>query len=134
MKVGVIGVGAIGSTIARRLAARGHEVDASDVDALAVEATRRNVPAARVHLADGIPPGAWDAIVTNPPLHRGAERDQAWVRSLVRRAPEHLRPKGMLVLVTRATLPVADWAESARAARLATDGRASVWSITSRGA
>ena len=118
--------------LARALAARGHEVHASDVDALAVEATRRNVPSATVHLADGLPPGSWDAIVTNPPLHRGADRDHAWVRSLLRRAPDHLRPNGSLVMVTRATLPIPEWALPGRSVRLASDGRATVWSITTR--
>ena len=116
--------------VAFALAAGGHEVDASDVDALAVEATRRNVPSATVHLADGLPRGAWDAIVTNPPLHRGGDRDAGWVRGLLRSAAEHVRPEGVLVIVTRATIPIAEWASPARAARLASDGRATVWSVT----
>jgi 16S rRNA (guanine1207-N2)-methyltransferase len=119
--------------VARLLAKRGHEVDAIDVDALAVEATRRNVPSATVHLADGVPRGRWDAIVTNPPLHRGGARDPEWVPRLLARAADHLRRDGSLVLVTRATLPVREWARGGRVERLATDGKASVWSITSRG-
>ncbi len=118
--------------VARALVARGHAVDASDVDALAVEATRRNVPQATGHLVDGIPRGAWDAIVTNPPLHRGGDRDPGWVQTLLRRAPDHLRPSGVLILVTRATLPIEEWALPGRAARVATDGRSAVWSVTTR--
>ena len=118
--------------VSHALAARGHVVDASDVDALALEATRRNVPSATTHLADGIPRGTWDAIVSNPPLHRGGDRDPDWIQALLRSAPDHLRPKGVVVLVTRATLPVAEWASRGHAERLASDGRASVWSITNR--
>jgi 16S rRNA (guanine1207-N2)-methyltransferase len=118
--------------VARALVARGHRVDASDVDALAVEATRRNAPSATVHLADGIPAGTWDAIVTNPPLHRGADRDPSWITRLLATAPDHLRPGGGLVLVTRASIPVPALAVRQRSARLATDGRATVWRITTR--
>jgi 16S rRNA (guanine1207-N2)-methyltransferase len=103
------GIGIVG--LAARQRAPGVEVDAVDVDALAVEAARANLPGATVRLGDG-----WSAlaggeryslIVSNPPLHRGKAQDFEVLRELCDQAPRRLRRGGSLLLVTRRALPVA---------------------------
>ncbi|MCB9526201.1 MAG: methyltransferase [Myxococcales bacterium] len=84
-------------------------VHALDADALAVAATRRNVPDAQVALGDG-----WravgdlrvDRVVSNPPIHAGKLEDFAVLRALVHEAPAHLNPKGELWLVVQRQVPV----------------------------
>jgi 16S rRNA (guanine1207-N2)-methyltransferase len=128
----VLDLGCGVGVVVRVLADRGHQVTASDVDALAVEATHRNVPGAVAVVADGLPAGTWDAIVTNPPLHRGPERDLAPVRALLSDAPSRLTPNGVVVLVTRATLNIPELAGQGTASRVVSDGRYAVWSVRFR--
>ncbi len=90
---------------------RGEEllVELLDVDAVALEAVKENVPGGRIHLQDGLPPadmGPFDAIFSNPPFHRGKEEDPEMIVSLVRGAPALLRPKGLLVFVAQRRLPL----------------------------
>jgi 16S rRNA (guanine1207-N2)-methyltransferase len=125
----VLDLGCGAGVVARVVADRGHEVTASDVDALAVEATRRNVPSATAVVADGLPAGTWDTIVTNPPLHRGPERDLGPLGALLSDAPSRLSPHGVVVLVTRSTLDVPKLAGTGTASRLVSDGRYAVWSV-----
>ena len=80
-----------------------------DVDAVALEAAKENVPGSRIHLRDGLPPaevGPFDAIVSNPPFHRGKEEDPEMIASLIRGAPALLLPRGKLVLVAQKRLPL----------------------------
>jgi 16S rRNA (guanine1207-N2)-methyltransferase len=103
------GIGVVARAL--RLRTPGLALDATDVDALAVEAARENLPAARVRLGDGwaaIPPAArYDLVVSNPPRHRGVAQDLEVLRALCEGAPAHLRPGGTLLLVTRRALAVA---------------------------
>jgi 16S rRNA (guanine1207-N2)-methyltransferase len=103
------GIGIVALAVRQR--APGAGLDLVDVDALALEAARANVPGATVHLGDG-----WSAlgeaeryslIVSNPPLHRGKAQDFETLRALCDQAPRRLRRGGSLLLVTRRTLPVA---------------------------
>jgi len=82
-------------------------VEMLDVDAVALEAAKENVPGGRVHLHDGLPPadaGLFDAIFSNPPFHRGKAEEPEMIVSLVRGAPTLLRPKGVLVFVAQRRL------------------------------
>ena len=85
-------------------------VEACDADALAVEATRLNVPRAQAHLGDGwlaLPsPRPYDAIVTNPPFHRGKSEDYTLFTSLIEGATGRLTPGGALWLVAPRQLNV----------------------------
>jgi 16S rRNA (guanine1207-N2)-methyltransferase len=84
-------------------------VEMLDVDAVALEAAKENVPRGRVHLRDGLPPvdaGLFDAIFSNPPFHRGKAEEPEMIVSLVRGAPTLLRPRGMLVFVAQRRLPL----------------------------
>ncbi len=85
------------------------EVDLLDVDAVALEAARENLPGSRVHLREGLPPvedGPFDAILSNPPFHRGKAEDPEMIVSLVRGAPALLGPRGVLVFVAQRRLPL----------------------------
>jgi 16S rRNA (guanine1207-N2)-methyltransferase len=82
-----------------------------DVDAVALEAARENVPASRLHLLDGLPPkehGPFDAILSNPPFHRGKAEDPQMIVSLIQRAPALLDPEGMLVFVAQRRLALVE--------------------------
>jgi 16S rRNA (guanine1207-N2)-methyltransferase len=80
-----------------------------DVDALALKAAEENVPGAQILLRDGLPDpeaGSYDAILTNPPFHRGKEADPEMVRGVIRQAPALLGKGGRLIFVTLRTLAV----------------------------
>ncbi len=87
----------------------GLEVDLLDVDAVALHAARQNVPAGRLILRDGLPPRgerAYDAIVSNPPFHRGKGEDPGMILRFIQEAPDLLNPRGTLVLVAQRRLPI----------------------------
>jgi 16S rRNA (guanine1207-N2)-methyltransferase len=82
-------------------------IDGIDSDAVALEAARENVPAARfalgVRLGDA---GAGDyaAILSNPPLHQGIAEDRTLLDRLISDAPAQLAPGGYLQLVVQRRL------------------------------
>jgi 16S rRNA (guanine1207-N2)-methyltransferase len=84
------------------------ELDLLDSDALAVEAARRNLPAARVHLGDAwsaLPESTrFDLIVSNPPFHRGKGEDFELIGKLVDGASRRLRRRGELLVVAQRRL------------------------------
>ena len=87
----------------------GLEVDLLDIDAVALEAARKNVPAGRLILRDGLPPrreGSYDAIFSNPPLHLGKGEDPGMILRFIQEAPHLLNPRGALVLVAQRRLPI----------------------------
>jgi 16S rRNA (guanine1207-N2)-methyltransferase len=96
-----------GVLAAAALARGASRVDAVDVDALAVHATRVNVPRAITHLADGVPSGGpWDVLLANPPLHTGQQVDE----TMLARLADAPRSRGSItVLVTLRTVPVRRW-------------------------
>ena len=80
-----------------------------DIDAVALEAARENVPDAEYLLGDGFPEpekGRYDVILSNPPFHKGKEEEPEMIIELVRAAPSVLRPGGSLVLVAQRRLPL----------------------------
>ncbi len=85
------------------------ELHLLEADAIALEAARANLPGARLHLSDGwhaAPAFVFDWIVSNPPIHRGHQKDAALLETLVLEAPRFLRPTGALWFVVQRTLPV----------------------------
>jgi len=95
-----------------------------DVDAVALEAARENVPAGRpvlgdgwsawrgMHGREGRDPGSMDAdrmrfdlVVANPPYHLGKAETTATIEALIRGSAERLRPGGRLVFVAQRRLP-----------------------------
>jgi len=80
-----------------------------DLDTVALEAARENVPGARILLGDGLPRAgdeAYDAIVTNPPFHRGKAEEAEMITHLVQEAPRILSSEGGLVLVAQRRIEV----------------------------
>jgi 16S rRNA (guanine1207-N2)-methyltransferase len=104
------------------------ELDLVDSDALAVEASRRNLPGARVHLGDAwsaLPGSArFDLIVSNPPLHRGKGEDYQLIRRLVDGSAQRLRRRGALLVVAQRRLTLGRWLrESFAAVRVESENR-----------
>jgi 16S rRNA (guanine1207-N2)-methyltransferase len=86
-----------------------------DADAVAIEAARHNVPAARRTILSPAwpaarpgrrPPPRYDWIVSNPPVHRGQPDCFDVVLALIRGARERLRPNGVLWIVAQEQVPV----------------------------
>ena len=80
-----------------------------DNDAVALAAAGENVPGARLVLGDRLGDAgtaAYDAILSNPPLHRGIAEDHAQLEQLVTRAPEHLGAGGLLQVVVQRRVPL----------------------------
>ena len=91
--------------------ARGEGVRAKllDVDTVALEAARANVPEADLVAGDGLGSAGgepFDAIFSNPPLHRGKAEDRGMVTTFIREVPRHLRPEGVLAFVAQRRLQV----------------------------
>ena len=104
------------------------ELDLVDSDALAVEASRRNLPGARVHLGDAwsaLPGSArFDLIVSNPPLHRGKGEDFELIHRLVDGAAQRLGRRGALLVVAQRRLALGRWLrESFAAVRVESESR-----------
>lgn len=121
------GTGVLSAGLLARGATR---VDAVDADALAVEATRANVPEAKVHLGDGWHAvqgqGPWDMIVSNPPIHKGVSEDFGILQSLIEGAPSRAES---LTLVVQRQIPVRQWLEASfpKVSRLSQSTRFHVW-------
>ncbi len=101
------GTGVIGYVARRR--GEGVRVDLLDVDAVALEAARENVPGGTLLLQEGLPPPGFEpyqAILSNPPFHRGKAEAPEMIVSLISGAPELLEPNGMLVFVAQKRLPL----------------------------
>jgi 16S rRNA (guanine1207-N2)-methyltransferase len=82
----------------------GLRLDAMDSDAVALEAARENVPAARLVLGARLADAGrarYDILLSNPPLHRGIAEDRSRLERLVADAPAHLAPGGCLQLVVQ---------------------------------
>lgn len=98
-----------------------------ETDALAGLMASRNVPEADLILSDGWArldkTSRFDGIVSNPPIHKGKDEDFSVLRSLIKRAPEYLRPQGRLIFVVQRQVPVLQLFESWPAEVLAENNR-----------
>jgi 16S rRNA (guanine1207-N2)-methyltransferase len=83
----------------------GLALDVMDNDAVALEAAGENVPGGRrilaARLAEAGPQAAWDAILSNPPLHQGIAEDHGLLERLIADAPAHLARGGVLQIVVQ---------------------------------
>lgn len=107
-------------------------VDALDNDAVALEAARENVPAARLVLGSRVGDAGrkdYDAVLSNPPLHQGIAEDHAMLERLVADAPAHLLPGGLLQIVVQRRVPLERMLAKhfAEAEVVAENGRYRVW-------
>jgi 16S rRNA (guanine1207-N2)-methyltransferase len=89
-------------------------IDLYEADARALDLARHNPtthggPALRFHWHDvttGIPePGAFDAVVMNPPFHEGQRTDVSLGGAFLAAAAKALRPGGRLLMVANRQLP-----------------------------
>ncbi|MGB8714234.1 MAG: methyltransferase [Onishia taeanensis] len=116
----VLDVGCGDGILAAWLAPRGAAVTAVDVNAFAVEATRRTLAANQLpgealesDVYSRLEGRCFDLIVSNPPFHQERAIDYGPAARLIREAPAHLAPGGQLVLVANAFLPYPDLLEAA---------------------
>lgn len=101
------GSGAIGA--AALAAEPGIGLDMLDDDAVALEAARENVVGARLVLGTRLTDAGatgYDAILSNPPLHKGFAEDHALLEQLIADAPAHLQPGGQLQIVVQRRIPL----------------------------
>ncbi|RAR62214.1 16S rRNA m(2)G 1207 methyltransferase [Onishia taeanensis] len=116
----VLDVGCGDGILAAWLARRGAVVTAVDVNAFAVEATRRTLAANQLpgealesDVYSRLEGRCFDLIVSNPPFHQERAIDYGPAARLIREAPAHLAAGGRLVLVANAFLPYPDLLEAA---------------------
>jgi 16S rRNA (guanine1207-N2)-methyltransferase len=101
------GSGVIGATM--RAASPSVDLDLFDNDSVALAAAGENVPGARLVLGTRLSIAGrsdYDAILSNPPLHRGIAEDHAELEQLISRAPDHLKVGGLLQIVVQRRLPL----------------------------
>jgi 16S rRNA (guanine1207-N2)-methyltransferase len=120
------GTGILGAAALLRGAA---SADLVDHDALAVLASRRNAPQARVWCRADLPPGSWDLAVSNPPIHQGADPDRTVIEALGRDLPGRITPGGEIRLVTQVTIPIPALFPGP-VERVAREGGFQVWRIS----
>jgi 16S rRNA (guanine1207-N2)-methyltransferase len=113
---------------------RGEEIriELLDVDSVALQAARANVPGARLLLSDGLPSSTlprYDLILSNPPFHRGKAEVPDLLRDLVRDAPGLLAPGGVLCVVVQRRFHLRECFEEAfeEVAILADDSIYRIW-------
>lgn len=117
----LLDVGCGDGVIAAWLARRGGDVTAVDINAFAVEATRRtlalNVLAGSVQHSDIYSAldeaQRFDTIVSNPPFHQERAIDTGPAARLINDAPSRLVKGGSLTLVANAFLPYPDRLDAA---------------------
>ncbi len=86
------------------------QIDLYEASYAATQMARLNLPADRtaVHWCDATAPlsgGDYDAVVTNPPFHTGAQADTALGQAFIRTAHHALKSGGTLYLVANRHLP-----------------------------
>jgi 16S rRNA (guanine1207-N2)-methyltransferase len=103
--IGVLGAGLLQASSDLRL-------QCIDADALAARATRENLPTAQVRCGAswGSLPAytRYDRIVSNPPIHRGKDRDYTVLQRLITGAGARLLDSGELWMVVQRQVPVHD--------------------------
>ena len=106
------GSGVLAALLARRPGQPPGAVRAIDVLASSVDATRRTAESAGVDVraawADGlggVASDSLDAIVTNPPFHRGSAKDSSATLAMFAEAARVLQPGGQLWAVYNSHLP-----------------------------
>ncbi|WP_302139160.1 methyltransferase [Halomonas alkalicola] len=116
----VLDMGCGDGILAAWLARRGAAVTAVDVNAFAVEATRRTLATNGLvgetlesDVYSALAGRTFDAIVSNPPFHQERAIDYGPAAQLILEAPAHLKPGGQLLLVANAFLPYPDLLERA---------------------
>ena len=129
------GHGVVGAVVLARTASA--EVDFIDVDTVALEAGRENVPGARFSTSDGwggIGTWRYDFVLSNPPYHRGKGESLRAIQDLIGGCAKHLEGRGCLALVVQRRLPVGPLLDEAfgSVAVLADEGPWRVWSARDR--
>jgi 16S rRNA (guanine1207-N2)-methyltransferase len=87
------------------------ELDLHEAELIALEAARLNVadPRARFHWSDatrlGAGVGPYDAVVMNPPFHRGRAAEPDLGAAFIAAAARVLKPQGRLTMVANRQLP-----------------------------
>lgn len=107
------GAGVLGAILKRRTPSA--EIDLLDVNALAIDAARRNAPDARPLLGNGwaaVDKARYDLVVSNPPIHSGVGEDFRVMQELITHAPSHLKKDGELWLVAQRTVPLRQMLEA----------------------
>ena len=106
--------------LAAWLARRGARVTAVDVNAFAVEASRRTLAANDLvgealesDVYSALDGRTFAAIVSNPPFHQERAVDYGPAARLIFEAPDHLEAGGQLIIVANAFLPYPDLLERA---------------------
>ena len=95
----VLDLGCGSGVIGAWLRAGGVDVSSCDVDALAVEATRRTAGAAFPSDVYSDVTESYDVIVTNPPFHAGVRTTSAVAIRMIEEGPAHLNAGGEMWLV-----------------------------------
>ncbi len=123
------GTGPIGAWLKQRRSEA--EVLMMEADLLALEAARRNLPELQALRTQGPKeiPGRFNAIWSNPPLHRGKAEDYGVLKALIDEAPKHLRSGGELRLVVQGRVPLKPWLEERfkRVEKIKQNSRFGVW-------
>ena len=101
------GTGLIGGVV--DLQVKSGCVEFLDVDLIALEAVRQNIPGARVIPSDGfskLGDKRYDMIVSNPPYHRGKAWSEDFVKGMLAGASAHLNQNGTLIFVVQRRLQI----------------------------
>ena len=100
------GTGVIASAVLQTTP--GIAIDLIEIDALALDCARANVPDARCIAGDSLAvaeAARYDVILSNPPVHEGIADDLSILRALITAAPRYLNREGELRIVVQRRIP-----------------------------
>jgi 16S rRNA (guanine1207-N2)-methyltransferase len=129
----VLDFGAGSGPIAQVIRARHPDADITmaDIDAIALEAARENVPGARVMQVRGIGDlthETFDMIVSNPPVHTGVAQDFTMLEELVAARRSLLTKSGTMLLVLQNKVPLQKLAPNSQ--MISAGAGHTVWKLT----
>ena len=84
-------------------------IDFLDIDVLALEAVKKNIPEATIIASDGyraLGDRRYDLIVSNPPYHKGKDWSEDVIKIMIEGGTQHLNLGGKLIFVAQRRLKV----------------------------
>ena len=82
-------------------------IDYLDIDVLALEAVKKNIPEATIIASDGyraLGDRRYDLIVSNPPYHNGKDWSEDVIKIMIEGGTQHLNLGGKLIFVVQRRL------------------------------
>ena len=124
------GIGTLAAVLEKR--APGVVIDLVDVNAVAIEAAKQNVPQARTFVCDGlnaVKGNTYDFIISNPPVHLKRAQTLTLITTLLEQGKKLLSLYGEIHFVVQGTIPIKSLLKTLdfNGHEVASDGTYTIW-------